>query len=451
MEKFFFKKVEMWVLLLVVLVCLIGAVVFGIAVRYESKGKSTFGMFGKAAIFLAKIPENLKRGLEGDTKGLVVGKKRFAGKRGLVMHNQAYNFPGDDYLLLVSRYDGDKRRSVVELLNLKSQQVVHNWEPDIELINSKVEKSREFKNIDRDHGMHRYRMIHPMVFEDGSLMFQSNSPIVKIDACSNLIFQNSSDKFHHAIERDSEGDIWVSVTVHPSTIKGFWSNYADDAITKISPVDGKILYQKSVTQILLDHDLQHEMYTYDKRIRDPIHLNDIQPVDQDGPYWKKGDVFISLGHLNMVALFRPATDRLIWWTQLKMNHQHDIDILNDHEISIFDNNRVMGRRGDVVKGTNEILIYDFHKDELRSVFKDSMVKYKVRTKSQGLNEFLPGGGVFIEETAQGRLLALDQNGEMIWEYINRASDDKIYALNWSRILFGEEAVAIASTLAETNC
>ena len=53
---------------------------------------------------------------------------------------------------------------------------------------------------------------------------------------------------------------------------------------------------------------------------------------------------------------------------------------------------------------------------------------------EGLAEVLKNGSVFIEETSSGRIIILDKNGEKILEYINRAENNKLYRLNWSRIV-----------------
>ena len=49
--------------------------------------------------------------------------------------------------------------------------------------------------------------------------------------------------------------------------------------------------------------------------KDPIHINDIEPVKFGGKYWKEGDVFLSLGHQSMIMLYRPSTNKVIWYKQ----------------------------------------------------------------------------------------------------------------------------------------
>ena len=55
----------------------------------------------------------------------------------------------------------------------------------------------------------------------------------------------------------------------------------------------KILFEKAVSQIFIDNGLEYLLFSVGDRYFDknPIHLNDIQPVNIDGEFWKKGDVY----------------------------------------------------------------------------------------------------------------------------------------------------------------
>ena len=58
--------------------------------------------------------------------------------------------------------------------------------------------------------------------------------------------------------------------------------------------DGKLLMNRSVSQILIDNGLEHLVFWGTGYYNDPIHLNDVEPVRNNGPYWRKGDLFLSL-------------------------------------------------------------------------------------------------------------------------------------------------------------
>ena len=176
--------------------------------------------------------------------------------------------------------------------------------------------------------------------KDGGLLFHDSlrSPLRKIDACSNLIFQNTHDIFHHSIETDIDSNIWVSSNIYPQSLplKMVGSEFEDNAIVQLNN-DGEILFEKSVSQIFIDNGLEHLLFSVGDDIFDvdPIHLNDIQPVNFDGEYWKKGDIFLSLRHQSMVLLYRPSTNEIIWKGTRPFFHQHDVDILDDHRFLYF--------------------------------------------------------------------------------------------------------------------
>ena len=325
---------------------------------------------------------------------------------------------------------------------------MHTWNPDIDKFNKSVEKVDEFKFLNRDRNNSRYLLKHPIIVEDGGLVYKHSSPLIKIDACSNLIFQNTHDEFHHSIEKDIEGNLWVPSRMYPQFLeveKVGRDKYADDTIVKLSP-DGDILFEKSISQIFIDNGLEYLLFALgNKRLNlDPIHLNDIQPVDFDGEFWKKGDVFLSMRNQSMVALYRPSTNKIIWKGNGPFFHQHDVDILNDHTISVFNNNSKDFSDGRVVDGNNEVIIYNFKNNEYSFYFNDSLIKNDVRTTTQGTSQILPNGDLFVEETNFGRSLYFDSDGSLRWTHLNRAQNGKVYYVSWSRMLYSARDIKMVN-------
>ena len=334
-----FKKIEIWILYLVVLCLILFAIFFGVLVRQELVGTVKMGKISQAALFLAEIPMNIKKILHvTKDPGVDLGVgKRFKDKYGFVG-----SFNKKNYFLLLSRYDGDISESVVELINLEDQEVIQRWNPDIKYINSLIDQKREeYLLLERDFHENRFKIHSPLITSDGGLLFHANgSALIKIDACNKLKWINDIDHFHHSNEVDSNENYWVPSRIFPYSLDDInvGNNYGDffeDAITKVS-IEGKILFQKSVSQILIDNELEHLVFQLCISWR-PIHLNDIQPVE-DGTYWKKGDLFLSLRSQNMIILYRPSTNKIISSITGPFSNQHDIDIISDKEISIFNNN-----------------------------------------------------------------------------------------------------------------
>ena len=326
-----FKKIEIWVLYLVILFSILFAVGFGVLVRQELVGSIKAGWISKTALTLAEIPVNIRELLQG---GALVVEDRFPnldGFDGTPNTEEAY--------LLLSRYDGDLQEGVVELVDLTNFEVLHTWNPDIDAFNNLVEQVDEFKFLERDNNNQREILTNPKLVHDGGLLFQNFSPLREINACSNLIFQNTHNRFHHSIETDTNRNIWVPSSLNPQSlpVEKVGRNmiraigFEDAAIAKLSP-DGKILFEKAVSQIFIDNGLEYLLFSVgDQRFDiDPIHLNDIQPVDFDGEYWKKGDVFLSLRHQSMVLLYRPSSNEIIWKGTGLFFHQHDVDILDNY-------------------------------------------------------------------------------------------------------------------------
>lgn len=450
MEKLFFKKVEVWVLLLLLFLAGLAALGFGIVVRQTLEGSDRYGIVGKGAIILTALPDLTIKMLAPPSADLESKEQRFVGRQGFAGKVADYQDGAGDNLLLLSRYDGDRERSVVELVRIATGEVLHTWLPDTDDIISRVPGGGEFKWLKRDHHAKRFRMLSPVLDADGGLTFHSTTPLIRVDACSKLDWLNTEDIFHHMVEADGEGHYWVASHSRPQLVDRFGSDYLDDTIARVSG-EGELVFTKSVTGILLENDLRHEFYNYDKYIDDPIHLNDIQPVTEDGRFWKRGDVFLSLGHLNMVMLYRPATDELIWWTQQGLNHQHDVDIIGDGQISVFDNNSIMTPQGDRVDGFNEVLLFDLESGEVSSYLKESLARHEVRTISQGASRVLPNGNLYVEETNYGRLLEFSADGALLWEYINRAENGKVYIMNWSRIITEDESRDLTGFLESLSC
>ena len=425
-EKFLYRKISLWVLLIVILFFIIFSLFFGaLVLRSETAQK------------IVLIPKNIKM-LLLDEYDLGFASERFKNKKGLLLKKKL-NFFKTKYLLL-SRYSGDEQRSVVELINLYDGKKIHEWKPNFEEINKESKLSLDVINFKRDHNNKRYQMIHPYLQNNGDLFYHSiyQSPLVKIDICSNLI--STLDMFtHHSIESDGDG-LWTPITYLPSKNNpGLDENkgskktfFYDDGILKVNFNNEKI-FEKSFIEILIENELSHLVFDGGIPFHDPLHLNDIQPVLTDGDYYKKGDLFLSFRNISTIFLYRPSNNKIIWYKKFPWEFQHDVDIIDDKRITIFNNNRLRSQLNKKIK-FNDLIIYNFEKDKTEYILKNKFEELKINTMEEGLAEVLKNGSVFIEETSSGRIIILDKNGEKILEYINRAENNKLYRLNWSRVI-----------------
>jgi Arylsulfotransferase (ASST) len=438
-----FRKIELWVVALLCVVFSIVLIGYGALLKQELTEGKKYPFLQKTALLIAEIPENIKNlpryfnpDLDLETKKSVnkasfADKPRF--KRFIKTEREA--------LLLLPRYDGNLKRSVVEIIDLNDFSVLHTFKPDISEINGKTDATRvEFRSLETNSNPKRYEMQHPILEDNGDLTFHGNkAPQVKIDFCGKLLWVNDDHVFHHSIEKDQEGNYWVPAKLFPYAVKKEligeeYGNYEDDAIVQISP-EGKVVYRKSVSEILIENNYKSFLFAQrTSYFHDPVHLNDIQPALQDGTYWKQGDVFLSLKKIAMILHFRPSTNKLVNVITGNFFNQHDIDIISDREISIFNNNVLHAKHNKNLITNNKILIYNFETKQFSEKFASGMKKNKIKTISQGLSDILKDGSMLVEEQNYGRILFFNSEGKLEWEFVNRADNNKMYRVKWSRII-----------------
>ena len=446
-EEFFLKRLslEVWQCFLLLLIAIIGLVGFGALVEYGATHNGKPPVVSQIPLKIARIPADARKVLQATTE-----------KHGRIQapHDRAFGPPGFtrfrdgvENALILSRYDGDLSRSVVEIIDLRDGTVLHRYMPDITALNKRSKVKSAFRDLKRDRDPQHYPLIHPFLTKDGDLIFNGMiTPLAKIDVCSNIAW-TIDGLFHHAIERDENGDYWTASNLVPPSLPMMSNRHRDDAIAKFN-VDGEMLLERSVSQIFIDNNMGALLYTGNGYDPDPLHVNDVQPVLDDGPHWKKGDVFVSLRHKSVVLLYRPSTNKVIWWRMGPWMMQHDIDIISDHEIAIYNNNAANKPEGEAVIGVNETLVYDFTTDAVSSPYESGFEKNDIRTITEGLSEVLEDGEIVAEETNYGRLLKMDSAGNITWQFINRASDSELYFLQWSRIIDLETALAAAEKARE---
>jgi hypothetical protein len=261
-----------------------------------------------------------------------------------------------------------------------------------------------------------------------------------------------ADVFHHSVEVDRDGNIWVPSIIEPKTVDvGNW-RFEDNGIALVGGADGKLLMNRSITQVLAENGLG--MYVYGRGVasQNPIHLNDIQPVPGDGALWREGDVLMSFRNQSMIVLYRPSTNEILWHRVGPWMQQHDVDVLDDRHIAIFDNHtRTKFNTHAVVEETNDWIVVDVVSGEVERPFHDAFRKLDIRTPTEGLTDVVSENEILVEETTAGRLIQFDRSGDVIWRFINKAQNGRIYKLSWSRLVPRELGDAVRGKVAEEPC
>ena len=369
-----------------------------------------------------------------------------------------FNYPKNSEavkgFLLLSRYHPDTLNPAIELWDLNKQKLIHFWNINLE------ELSSEMTSEDRS----RLRLKHPLLLKDGSLITTptiNNAPVLKYNKCGYLINKNEDYGYHHSIEIDESGLVYIPVD--NSKVKSiFYKNYKsfrgkkefgkeriyrDEAISildkdlnlkEIIPLD-EIFYS-----VGLLHDANSSLID---DWADPYHLNDIHPFTN-----KKGEkiLYLSMRNYGLMS-FNQTKNKVEWVMRGVADLQHDITPVPNKKntISIFDNgvekNTPLGSfRGNSLieiefPQSNNTKYYlgrkleDQGLSQKRINFSNLPLNLIPNSTTQGRGRFLENGNLFIEATNQGKIFEYDPvNKKVLWTYLNKGKSGKIYMLSWSR-------------------
>lgn len=446
------RNIPLYIVFLIVFLGVITTVLFGAGVHHVMTGSKQLGSFGEGLLTVAEFPSLATEAineLKAGTK--LVTKNRYPELDGFKKSGEIQaGVKEDDGYLLLSSYDKDVGQSTVELIRIKDQTVIHKWVPDIaELTRLDTAKSEHKKKLVKSS----FRMVNPLLLNNGDLVFQDRAALFEIDLCSKVNW-SVDGVFHHSIELDAAGNIWAPSILEPSSFDGKLT-FRDDAISQISP-QGELLFIKSIAKILEENGYLGLLAASFKV--DPVHLNDIQPALTDSKFWKKDDLFLSSRNNSTVMLYRPSTNKIIWLRTGPWLNQHDVNFVGDHEITVFGNDVIdspprknaKATRRVLINGHNNVYRYNFLTDTMSTPFNDIMKSMKVRSKTESRATLLENGDVFIEEQNNGRILRLSTTDSK-WEYARRINKKQLAMLSWSRYLTQQQLEPVLPLLQNASC
>jgi len=166
---------------------------------------------------------------------------------------------------------------------------------------------------------------------------------------------------------------------------------------------------------------------------------------------------LSLRNLSMILLYRPSEEKVIWYRRGPWLHQHDVDVISNHEISVFDNNLGLDTARsslDFMLGSsaaiNQLLVYDFREAAVTAPWRAGFENLSIKGTIGGLSTVI-GSEIVVEETAYGRLAQFDKDGSVAWVFFNQDEDGVIYALHWSRVISRGLGDRVRRALETSNC
>jgi len=350
---------------------------------------------------------------------------------------EAINKLDQDVFALISYSNEDKGRSV-EIRNLRTEASLHRW---------------DIPNPFQAHD----RIMDPLLLPGKRLVYSYNgvTGLFCLDSTGTELWKQDTIAHHHSLNLDSAGNIWACSYTKENggfiiyrafyDLDGRELVYIDNTITQLDPNTGKILFHKSISEILLENNLE-EYIIKSANIEDPIHLNDVQPALKTTAWYNEGDVFLSFRNSSALMHYRPSNNQVIRIIEGAFYSQHDIDFLNDSTLIFFNNNshtHWSGRPGNWRVADSRIDMGDFHSNTMAYDLKnEKLFVYEAKafsdngifTFTEGMQEVLADGSLWIEEQNSGKLWVIKE-GEVIYKQVLKSHHPGHHHLpNWTRIL-----------------
>ena len=132
------KKIEIWILLLIVWLGLVFTIVFGWSVRSELIGSKRTGLFGEIAYKISSFPSKaygLYVYISTDADQPLILKNWWPEISGFSKYgNINQNVYNDKGYLLLSAFPDKEQQSTVKLIRISDQHIIHEWIPNIDQI-----------------------------------------------------------------------------------------------------------------------------------------------------------------------------------------------------------------------------------------------------------------------------------------------------------------------------
>jgi hypothetical protein len=432
------RRVPLWTLVLAANLGLILTVAIAALARSAEK----HGALGMVAMQVAETPDTIGDWWKGAAPFTAAPYQKLpAGFR----RNTLRSFVDPGYAL-ITPYDTKRGRATIQLIRLSDGSILKEWLPDIAAINARSRFHSAIVDLYRDKSVDRMRPMHPMLLDNGDLLIHDNTPLSRIDGCGRPRWVIDGI-FHHSLERAADGSLWIPYRLTRSNVPNVGAKFADEALAQVDE-KGRLIRVERLIDILDRNDLGG-LWRGRPYEEDPFHLNDIEPVLTSGPYWRQGDVILSLRNMSLLALYRPSAGRILWTRAGPWSAQHDVSILDGHRIMVFDNHVSWGATGRRVDGNSRLLIYDFATDKLSSPLATTFQRRGILTATQGRATPLSNGDVMVEETERGQLMRIAPDGSLRWRYVSADPSGRRLWLSWSRYLDPSDPGVLSAVKAAT--
>lgn len=431
-------KITAWVIISLTLLS-----AYSYSVKVLALKENNMGLYGSFVYRLTNLPDYFFEVVESnEVQGIPRVYHEFKG------NNRQVNLLEQELYLLNSFWNNESNNWEFKLIELMKGSTIMTWYAQ----KDEYESDSKFLENARCSG--------PLLTKDKGLIYfhGESDKLIRIDENSEIVWTSKSHTLHHSINYNHDSSLVYVCGKKVSNINNLNDENEvykiwDDLILAFDTKTGEQKFERSIVDLLIDYHLKGLAIgsaTHLINKADPIHLNDIQVAYQNGPFMKQGDLFLSCRNKSMIIHYRPENDSLINIIQGDFIHQHDIDILSDTMISVFNNNIVKPslnqgirkRKGELshtLTGPN-ITYINLKNKECHTNLGNQLTDLNLNTTYEGLHEHLASGRIFIELQNIGVLSCFDSNNELILRktfdsniegYIQRPQWTRVFdELNW---------------------
>ncbi|MDQ2091522.1 arylsulfotransferase family protein [Marimonas arenosa] len=368
----------------------------------------------------------------------------------------AFGAAGDN-LLLVGFFDGENQARVLR----RDGTVLHKWGLSFPEHFPKGEPRacQAMHPLDVDiHGVE----LTPM----GELVFNYEyCGTVKLDVCGTPLWTLPLNT-HHSITRREAGGYWIlgrrvvtgaELNLPPFTGPDTMQDapFQEDFVLQVGE-DGRVANSTSVPRLLIDNGFEALLTADGLRLdgatrTEIVHTNKIAELTRDlapaYPSFAAGDLAVSMRKLNLIFIFDPSTKQIKWHSTGPWIRQHDPEFSGDGKLSVFNNNAywywqdALGHVRPDSPATSNIIEYDLETGA-HQIWYGGRPGEELISVIRGQHEVYDDTRL-ITEFDRGRVIEVDADGRILWEYINRIDDSLVGEITYAARI-GPDAPDFAS-------
>lgn len=201
--------------------------------------------------------------------------------------------------------------------------------------------------------------------------------------------------------------------------------FREDGILVLSD-RGEIVHEIGLTEIFANNQMLPYIYGAKALEVDPYHLNSVFPAERSFPEnnIEAGDLLLSIRNLSMLLIYRPSTNKVVWHKIGPWSHQHSAKFDEEGNIYVFDNNIFttnFNRRSEEAEfrnsNGNRILKYDFTDGAVTEFKNKCIAEQDVHTITGG-SVYIKNGAMTLTYSSKGIISHCDLHSNKISFFVD---------------------------------